>query len=94
MIFYSENHGNGNAVRQCLSDKTKWFYQIIVLQRNPGGILYVDQNLHGGFPVGVNVFVGLLVLAEGEHLALERNELHFSLFHGKYPQPEFWRCHG
>ncbi len=31
MIFYFENHGNDNAVRRCLSDKTKWFYQIIVL---------------------------------------------------------------
>ncbi len=32
MIFYSENHGNDNAARRCLSDKTKWFYQIIVLE--------------------------------------------------------------
>ena len=30
MIFYSENHGYDNAVRRCLSYKTKWFYKIIV----------------------------------------------------------------
>ena len=30
MIFYSENHGYDNAVRRCLSDKNKWFYQIEV----------------------------------------------------------------
>ena len=30
MIFYLENHSIDNAVRRCLSDKTKWFYQIIV----------------------------------------------------------------
>ena len=30
MIFYLENHRIDNAVRRCLSDKTKWFYQIIV----------------------------------------------------------------
>ena len=30
MIFYSENHGYDNAIRRCLSDKNKWFYQIKV----------------------------------------------------------------
>ena len=29
VIFKFENRRNDNAVRRCLSDKTKWFYQII-----------------------------------------------------------------
>ena len=32
MIFYLKNHRIDNAVRRCLSDKTKWFYQTLVLQ--------------------------------------------------------------
>ena len=30
MIFFLENHRIDNAVRRCLSDETKWFYQILV----------------------------------------------------------------
>ena len=29
-IFYPENLRNDNAVRRCLSDKTNWFYQIVL----------------------------------------------------------------
>ena len=32
MIFEIENHRIDNAVKRCRSDKTKWFYQIIVWQ--------------------------------------------------------------
>ena len=32
MIFFLENHRIDNAVRRCLSDETKWFYQILVLK--------------------------------------------------------------
>ena len=33
-IFYSENLRNDNTVRRCLPDKTKAFYQVLVLNVN------------------------------------------------------------
>ena len=52
VIFNSENHGNDSAVRRCLSDKTKWFYQIIVSDKN------ILPRIGGGHKKVILLFAG------------------------------------
>lgn len=48
VISYSENHGNDNAVRRCLSNDTKWFYSIAAFD------YFTTFSRHFWLPVAVN----------------------------------------
>ena len=76
MIFYLENHRIDNAVRRCLSDKTKWFYQIIVL--------FLDGNR--AFAQGED-FAHKCVRGPNHRGQTQRSEIHSQYNREKILQP-------